>query len=124
MNVGASRCCDRLRTSVHTSEFAISCWRRTTAMRLKARTARRTASTGPSVDTVHSPCGRGRSNMKLNNERGRTTASGVPHLLTAAEVAELLRTSKIAIYAMVERGQLPGVVRVGRRVLVRESDLL
>jgi len=26
--------------------------------------------------------------------------------------------------AMLARGQLPGVVRVGRRVLVREADLL
>jgi excisionase family DNA binding protein len=39
-------------------------------------------------------------------------------------VADLLRTSRKAIYAMVERAQLPGVIRIGRRVLVRESDLL
>jgi hypothetical protein len=25
---------------------------------------------------------------------------------------------------MIERGQLPGVVRIGRRVLLREADLL
>jgi excisionase family DNA binding protein len=48
----------------------------------------------------------------------------LPHLLTPTEVAALLRTSKTAIYARIERGQLPGVVRVGRRVLVRKSDLL
>jgi excisionase family DNA binding protein len=46
-------------------------------------------------------------------------------LLTPAEVADLLRTSKSAIYSMIERGRLPGVVRIGqRRVLLRESDLL
>jgi len=45
-------------------------------------------------------------------------------LLTPDEVAVLLRTSRRAIYAMVERRQLPGVVRIGRRVLVREADLL
>jgi excisionase family DNA binding protein len=45
-------------------------------------------------------------------------------LLTPDEVAALLRTSRKAIYAMVERGQLPGVVRIGRRVLVLEADLL
>jgi excisionase family DNA binding protein len=45
-------------------------------------------------------------------------------LLTPAEVATLLRTSRKAIYAMVERVQLPGVVRIGRRVLVREDALL
>ena len=47
-----------------------------------------------------------------------------PVLLTPNEVAELLRTSRKAIYAMVERGQLPGIVRIGRRVLVREDALL
>ncbi len=45
-------------------------------------------------------------------------------LLTPTEVAELLRTSRKAIYAMVERRQLPGVVRIGRRVLFREEALL
>lgn len=45
-------------------------------------------------------------------------------LLTPAEVATVLRTSRKAIYAMVERLQLPGVVRIGRRVLVREDALL
>ena len=47
-----------------------------------------------------------------------------PVLLTPNEVAELLRTSRKAIYSMVERGQLPGVIRIGRRVLVREEALL
>ena len=48
----------------------------------------------------------------------------LPTLLTVDDVADLLRTSRKAIYAMVERGQLPGVVRLGRRVLIREDDLL
>ncbi len=47
-----------------------------------------------------------------------------PVLLTPNEVAELLRTSRKAIYSMVERGQLPGIIRIGRRVLVREEALL
>jgi excisionase family DNA binding protein len=48
----------------------------------------------------------------------------MPLLLTPNDVAELLRTSRKAIYTMVERGQLPGVVRIGRRVLVRKDALL
>ena len=44
--------------------------------------------------------------------------------LTPVEVAELLRTSRKAIYTMIERRQLPGVTRIGRRVLVREEALL
>jgi excisionase family DNA binding protein len=47
-----------------------------------------------------------------------------PVLLTPNEVAELLRTSRKAIYTMVERGQLPGIVRIGRRVLIRQDSLL
>jgi excisionase family DNA binding protein len=48
----------------------------------------------------------------------------VPVLLTPHEVAASLRTSRKAIYAMIERGQLPGIVRVGRRVLVRADALV
>jgi excisionase family DNA binding protein len=44
--------------------------------------------------------------------------------LTVHETAELLRTTDKAIYSMVERAQLPGVTRVGRRVLVRSAELL
>ena len=45
-------------------------------------------------------------------------------LLTADETADLLRTSRKAVYAMSERGQLPGVTRIGRRLLVRRDVLL
>jgi excisionase family DNA binding protein len=45
-------------------------------------------------------------------------------LLTAGEVADLLRTTRKAVYSMVERGQLPGVCRIGRRVLVKRAALL
>jgi len=48
----------------------------------------------------------------------------VPVLLTPTEVAVLLRTSRKAIYAMIERAQLPGIVRIGRRVLIRQDALL
>lgn len=44
-------------------------------------------------------------------------------LLTVKEAATFLRTSPDAIYARVERGQLPGVVRDGRRLLFRAVDL-
>jgi len=45
-------------------------------------------------------------------------------LLTVEEVADLLRRSSKSVYSMIERDQLPGVTRLGRRVLVRRDDLL
>ena len=48
----------------------------------------------------------------------------LPTLLTPAEVATLLRTTKTAVYAKIERGQLPGIVRIGRRVLLRQAEML
>jgi excisionase family DNA binding protein len=57
--------------------------------------------------------------------RPRVTPEGwPPPLLTASEVAVVLRTSRKAVYAMAERAQLPGVTRIGRRLLVRRDELL
>ena len=58
-----------------------------------------------------------------NDERSGRSRS-MPLLLTVDDAAELLRTTKRAIYAMIARRQLPGVVRIRRRVLVRADDLL
>ena len=48
----------------------------------------------------------------------------MPVLLTVDDAAELLRTTRRAIYAMIERRQLPSIIRIGRRVLLRADDLL
>lgn len=48
----------------------------------------------------------------------------LPLLLTVDDVANMLRTTRRAVYAMVERRQLPGVIRIRRRVLFRTDDLL
>lgn len=52
------------------------------------------------------------------------TAENKPIRLTVLEAACLLRTSPRGIYAMVERRQLPGVVRLRRRLLFRTEVLL
>ena len=53
-----------------------------------------------------------------------TTHPSEPLLLTPDEVASLLRTSRKAIYCMTDRGQLPGVIRIGRRLRFRKNDLV
>jgi excisionase family DNA binding protein len=53
-----------------------------------------------------------------------SSTNQLPILMTADEAATLFRTTRTAIYAMVARGQLPGVVRLGRRMLFRTSDLI
>ncbi len=47
-----------------------------------------------------------------------------PQWLTVPEVAEVLRTTPAAVYKMVERRQLPGVVRERTRVLVEHAALV
>jgi excisionase family DNA binding protein len=66
-----------------------------------------------------------RSRSSTVNPRDRSSSHpDLPVLLTPDEVAASLRTSRKAVYATIERGHLPGIVRIGRRVLVREDALL
>ncbi len=48
----------------------------------------------------------------------------LPLYLTPDETAALLRTTRKAVYLLIERGQVPGVTRIGRRVLLKSADVL
>lgn len=54
----------------------------------------------------------------------RQDGSDLPRLLRPEEVASLLRTTRKAVYGLVERGAIPGVRRVGRRVLFVRDEVL
>lgn len=63
--------------------------------------------------------------MKRPSERCPTCGSAPPSpYLSTAEAAELLRKSIEAVWAMIERGQLPGVRRLRRRILINRADLV
>jgi excisionase family DNA binding protein len=64
-----------------------------------------------------------RSVMRRRFERSEY-GDAMPLLLTVDDAADLLRTTRRAIYAMLERRQLPGVIRIRRRVLIRSAELL
>ena len=57
-------------------------------------------------------------------DRQRSDSATLPVLLTVDEAADMVRTTRRAIYAMIARRQLPGVIRIRRRVLVRADDPL
>ena len=48
----------------------------------------------------------------------------LPLMLTPGETAELLRKSRKAIYTMVDRGQLPGAIKISRNLLFRRDDVI
>ena len=73
----------------------------------------------PAERAEHSLRGKG-SSRDSDHHQG----DGFPALLTVDETAAVLRTTRRAIYAMVERDQLPAVIRIRRRVLFRADDLL
>lgn len=64
-----------------------------------------------------------RSQFVLDDSR-HSSGEQVQHpLLTVGDVADLLRTSPKAVYELINRGRVPGVVRLGRKILVRRDQL-
>jgi excisionase family DNA binding protein len=59
--------------------------------------------------------------LKVNT---RMTSSIQPLLLRPSEVARLLAVSRSRTYEMIARGELPGIVRIGRSVRVSRQALV
>jgi excisionase family DNA binding protein len=76
------------------------------------------------METITTRTARTRHVEHVHREQQRLDSPTLPVLLTVDEAAAMLRTTRRAIYAMIARRQLPGVVRIRRRVLVRADDLL
>ncbi len=70
---------------------------------------------------VHSLCRRG-SLQRAECAEGKTIMTNAENgtFLTVAEVAEIMRVSKMTVYRLVHAGELPAV-RVGRSFRVHES---
>ena len=49
---------------------------------------------------------------------------GLPFFLTPHETADLLRITRKALYVMIERRTIPGVIRRSRRRIVFDTDVL
>ncbi len=47
-----------------------------------------------------------------------------PRLIRGAEAIDISRITRKAVYCMIARGEVPGVIRVNRRVLVDGQILL
>ena len=60
----------------------------------------------------------------LQRDFSPATQPDLGMFFTTAEVAQILRTTPKAVYALAARGLLPGVTRIGRRVLFRRAELL
>jgi len=59
----------------------------------------------------------------MSNDQN-TTKPETPLLHTADEVAGILRTSRQVVYEMNRKHQIPGALRVGRKLLFRRDRLL
>ena len=91
----------------------------------KNRTRARPTGHGP-TEPSHTPAREAPDGRRQTpKERRAFQPSGtLPRFLTIDETAEILRTTRRAIYARIRRGDFPGVVRISRRILIDANALL
>jgi excisionase family DNA binding protein len=60
---------------------------------------------------------------RAGRQRGDVTVTAFRHeLLTAREVAELMRVSTMTVYRLIKSGELPAI-RVGKHLRIRRDDV-
>lgn len=68
------------------------------------------------------------SSAQNDKEMGRTAVTGnhgpTSPVVTADELATLLRLDRKTVYAMIKRGEIPGVRRFGRAVRIHVATVL
>ena len=84
----------------------------------KAPTRRRARTPPPPVLPAHRP------QPLTPPARLRPAPAELPRLLTVDEVADLLRTTRRAVYTRIRRGSIPGVIRLSRRLLIDGGALV
>lgn len=92
---------------------------------LKAREvegALRTLATGPSL-SLASDLPVPSASPKVSEEE-TPLQEALPPLLTAEELAALLRVQPKTVYAAIRRRQIPGIVRVGRLIRISRTAVL
>lgn len=75
----------------------------------------------------HADISNGEALPKDHRSAAESVADDLAHLppfLTVEQLASLLQKSEKAIHSMVERGLVPGVIRVRRRLLFSRSALV
>jgi excisionase family DNA binding protein len=84
--------------------------------------ARRPHATGPSLSLASDlPVPSASSNV---SEEETPLQEALPPLLTAEELAALLRVQPKTVYAAIRRRQIPGIVRVGRLIRISRTAVL
>ena len=56
--------------------------------------------------------------------QSKIDVSALPLVMTVDETADLLRVNRKTVYQMIDRNELPGVVRAGRKIRVSTQAVL
>ena len=116
----------RLRGATSPPSASGDAWRAPDCGRMDPDRGTRAPDPGPeSCGGTGTTCETDRARITASEEAaGNAALDGLEGASSVDEAATLLRTTRRAIYAMIERRQLPGVIRIRRRVLFRADDLL